>query len=88
MNAGDIVSVVTMSGEYVGKLEEHTDDFVSLADPRMLVMNQEGMGFAHGLCVTGEKDPKEVKFKNYVLCTLTNQQVSDAWRAAVTGIVL
>ena len=88
MNTGDVVTVVTMAGEYIGKLKEVTDDFVSLDDPRMLVQTQEGMGFAHGLCVTGEKDPKEVTFKNYVLCTPTNQQVKDAWRTAVTGIVL
>lgn len=88
MNNGDIVTVVTMSGEYIGKLKETTDDFVSLEDPRMLVMNEQGMGFAHGLCVTGEKDPKEATFKNYVICAKTNQQVSDAWRTAVTGIVI
>ena len=88
MNVGDIVTVVTMSGEYIGKLKEVTDDFVSLEDPRMLVQTQEGMGFAHGLCITGEKDPKSAVFKNYVLCTPTNQQVQDAWRTAVTGIVL
>lgn len=88
MNVDDIVTVLTVSGEFVGKMKEVTDEFVSLEDPRMLVQTQEGMGFAHGICVTGEKDPKEATFRNYVLCTPTNQQVKDAWRTAVTGIVL
>lgn len=88
MKQGDIVSVVTMSGEYVGKLNEMNDNVLSLDDPRMLVQTQEGMGFAKGICVTGDRDPKEVTFNQYVFVTPANQQIQDAWRTAVTGIVL
>jgi hypothetical protein len=87
MKNGDIVSVVTMSGEYVGKLKEKGETIV-MEDPRMLVQTQEGMGFAKGICVTGERDPKEVTFQQFVFVTSTNQEIQDAYRTAVTGIVI
>ena len=54
----------------------------------MLVQTQEGMGFAKGICVTGERDPKEVTFQQFVFVTPTNQEIQDAYRTAVTGIVI
>jgi hypothetical protein len=87
MKNGDVVSVVTMSGEYVGKLKEKGEAIV-MEDPRMLVQTQEGMGFAKGICVTGERDPKEVTFQQFVFVTPTNQEIQDAYRTAVTGIVI
>ena len=88
MNNGDIVAVVAMSGEYVGKLKDVTDNTLTLEDPRMLVTTEQGMGFAQGICVTGKKDPKEAIFQQYVFVTATNQQIQDAYRTAVTGIVI
>ena len=87
MKVGDIISLVTMSGEYVGKLSEDMgENGLVLEDPRMLIQTQDGMGFAAGICVTGVKDPKEATFQQYVFMTDTNDQIKDAYRSAVTGI--
>ena len=88
MNKGDIVTVLTVAGEFVGKLNEEKNNSVVLDNPRMLVQNQQGMGFAYGVCISGEKDPKECEFKGVVLVTPTNKDVSDAWIQATTGIAL
>ena len=49
MEKGDIVTVVTISGEYVGVLESFEDATVVLKKPRMVVQTEKGMGFAHGV---------------------------------------
>jgi len=41
MDKGDIVTVVTVSGEYVGILESLEDGNVELKDPRMIVQTPE-----------------------------------------------
>ncbi len=84
---GDVVTVLTVAGEFVGKMEEHDGATVTLSDPRMLVHNEQGMGFAHGVCVTGESSPKVVKFFSVVLVTPTNDQVVSAWRQATSGLI-
>ena len=88
MEKGDIVSVVTVSGEYVGILESHEDSNVVLKKPRMIVNTQEGMGFAHGIAVTGEANPEEVVFNNVVFVIPTNEQVSKSHTEATTNIQL
>ena len=39
MNKGDIVSVVAMSGEYIGELVDNKDG-IELANPKMIVRRQ------------------------------------------------
>ena len=60
MNKNDIVSVVTVAGEFVGKFVSDVDGVIELDDPRMIVQGPEGqMGFAHGVCsslVSSETD--------------------------------
>ncbi len=55
MKKGDIVTVVTISGEYVGKLVSMEDATVELENPRMILSNPAdgSMGFAKGLAATG-----------------------------------
>ena len=59
MNVGDIVTVVTISGEYVGKLNSQKDGAVTIDNPRMVLSNpQDGsMGFAKGIAATGLENP-------------------------------
>jgi len=87
MNSGDIVTVLTVAGEFVGKLSGQINDKISLSDPRMLVQTQQGMGFARGVCVTGEENPTEVEFMNVVFVTKTNSEVESAWRQATSGLI-
>lgn len=85
---GDIVTVMALSGEYVGRLTGRDESGrVTLESPRMIVASEQGMGFANGIAATGLKDPKEVTFLSYVFMTETNEEVQSAWRQAVTGLV-
>ena len=88
MKKGDVVSVITMAGEFVGKFNNSSSGTVVLDDPRMLVQNEQGMGFASGICVTGERDPKEVTFQSYIFVTPTNLDIEKAYRQATSGLVL
>ncbi len=88
MEKGDTVTVVTISGEYVGILESFEDSTVVLNKPRMVVQTEKGMGFAHGVAVTGEENPESVTFLNVVYVIPTNDAVSKAHTEATTSIQL
>jgi len=88
MKDGEIVTVVTMAGEFVGKLAG-TEDGIKLIDPRMVVNGPEGnMGFARGICQTGIENPTEVLITNPLFVTDTNEMVENAWREATSGIAI
>lgn len=89
MKTNDVVTVVTVSGEYVGRLAESRQDadgIITLKDPRMLINGEQGLGFARGVCMTSEENPDDVIFQQYVLCTKTNKAFADAWTEATSGV--
>ena len=88
MEKGDVVTVVTISGEYVGILDSFEDATVVLNKPRMVVQSEKGMGFAHGVAVTGEENPESVTFLNVVYIIPTNKAVAKAHTEATTSIQL
>ena len=89
MKKSDVVTVVTVSGEYVGRLDTvHSDGAITLKDPRMLIHGDQGIGFARGVCMTSKENPESVKFQQYVLCTETNDDFSTAWSEAISGLKL
>ncbi|RPG87629.1 MAG: hypothetical protein CBC33_000240 [Coraliomargarita sp. TMED73] len=88
MKKGDIVTVVTLAGEMIGKFNNSGAGTITLDDPRMLIQNEQGMGFAHGICVTGKNNPTEITFQSYVFVTPTNEDIEKAYRQAVSGLVL
>jgi hypothetical protein len=89
VEVGDVVSVVTTAGEFVGKLDGFDGDAVVLVKPRMLVMGENGgMGFARGICMTGVENPESATFHSVVFITPCNEQIADAWVEATTGIAL
>jgi hypothetical protein len=88
MKKGDVVTVLTVSGEYVGKFKSQTENTVEITDPRMLVQTQEGMGFAAGVCVTGKRDVNEIVFNQFIFMTETNEEIEKAYRQATSGIVM
>ena len=88
MKKGDVVSVITLAGEFVGKYDTSGSGTITLEDPRMLIQNEQGMGFANGIAVTGESNPKEVTFAQYVFVTPTNADIEKAYRQATSGLVL
>ena len=86
MKKGDLVSVVTMSGEYIGKFAGD-DNGLRLENPRMIVQAPNGgMGFAKGVAVTGKVDPEFMPIQNYVFVCETNEDVAEAYRTAFSGI--
>ena len=88
MKKGDVVAVVTIAGEYVGKYNNSEAGTITLDDPRMLVQQGQQMGFAQGICVTGEMNPSEVTFASYVFTTPVNNDIEKAYRQATSGLVL
>ena len=79
---------MTISGEYVGELESFEDATVVLKKPRMVVQTEKGMGFAHGVAVTGKENPEEVTFLNVVYVIPTNEKVAKAHTEHTTNIQL
>lgn len=89
MNKRDIVTVATVVGEFVGKFISEDEGTITLEDPRMIVNTPEGMGFARGICQTGEENPNEVTlFKSNILfVTTTNDPVQSSYRQFTSGII-
>ena len=52
---GDLVTVLVM-GEFVGRLDKNDDTGVHLDNPKMIVIAEGKMGFARGVCMTGEEN--------------------------------
>jgi len=87
MKKGDIVTVLTVSGEFVGRLVEETQNTVTLENPRMLVHTEQGIGFAQGVSVTAQQ-VKEITFRTIVFVAPTDDAIQKNWTQAVTGIVI
>ena len=87
MKIGDIVSVVTMSGEYVGELVDLSEGQVEIKNPRMILSDGKGnMGFAKGICVSGVENPTAQVFNQFIFIAETNDKVAEGHRQAVSGI--
>jgi len=84
----EIVTVMTATGEYVGKLMNMDGGNILLKDPRLITFTENGMGFANGIAATGIQNPKEVTITQAIFFTETNPDVAKAWRQATSGIVL
>lgn len=89
MQKGDIVTVIAMSGEYVGKFISNDQNGLVIENPRMILQNPETgeMGFAQGVAVTGDQNPKEITFDQYIFITPTNDKVATAWQDATSSII-
>ena len=89
MKEGTIVSLVTLSGEFLGKWVKEENGNITLNNPRMLVNTPDGkVGFARGVCMTGTENTKQAMFYSggVVLVTETNADFSSAYTEAVTGL--
>ena len=75
MKEGDIVSVITVSGEYIGKLVSNRHDCVELQtlELREYTRSKNGLWlkvFVYGLCQL-----TSVSIQNYVFMTETNDDI-------------
>jgi len=86
-----LVSIVTPAGEFVGKLEEQTDTHVTLRTPKMIVHSEDQqMGFARGVCLTGEENPELTTFYSggIILMTPSNDEIISAYTKMTSGIII
>jgi|SaaInlStandDraft_1057018.scaffolds.fasta_scaffold678674_1 hypothetical protein len=93
MKNGDVVTLVTMMGEVIGRLKEKSSTEVSLESPRLFVPdpnNGANGGLAPGFSMTGEQNPKEGTFSLGVVLTVakTHPDIEKAWVSATSGIIL
>ena len=89
MKNNEVVTVVTVSGEYVGRLQStNSNGAITIKDPRMLIHGEQGVGFARGICMTSDEDTRSVAFQQYVFVTETNQDFSKEYTRATSGIIL
>jgi len=89
MKKNDVVTVVTVSGEYIGKYMHENNGNITLENPRMLVNAPDGkVGFARGICMTGQENPKTGMFYagGVVILTESNEQFKSAYIEATTGL--
>lgn len=86
----DVITVITVAGEYVGKFVKKDDSSLIIADPKMLVQGEQGVGFANGICVTGRENPRSMTFYNggIVFVTETSDVVKEAYVEATSGLVI
>jgi len=86
----DIVTLVTAGGEMVGRLKEDNDMGITLESPRAFVQTEKGVGFAPSVCLTGEREPKEITFNRsgVILMCNSSEEVSKMWLQATTGLVV
>ena len=86
---GKVVSLVTLAGEYIGKFMHENNGNITLENPRMLINTPDGkVGFARGICMTGQENPKTGMFYagGVVIVTETNPDFASAYTEAVTGL--
>jgi len=88
-NKNDVITVITVAGEYVGKFVSEDASRLTIADPKMLVNGEQGMGFGSGVCVTGEADPADMTFYigGLVFVAKTSEAVVKAYREATSGLI-
>lgn len=91
-NKGEVVTLVSMMGEVVGRLKEETTDGYIIESPRLFVPSQgeSSGGFAPGVSMTGEQNPDQAHINKAVILTVckTHEQVANGWIEATSGIVM
>ena len=89
---GEVVTLVSMLGEVIGKVTDESDTHITLDNPRLFVPAQDGKngGFAPGICMTGVAEPSELTFNKNVVLTisLSHHQIASAWHEATSGIAI
>ena len=91
-NVGEVVTVISMMGEIVGRLKEETDNGYVVESPRLFVPAQGDAsgGFAPGLCMTGKLNIDEAVLNKGVALTVvpSHDEIEKGWLSATSGIVI
>lgn len=88
-NKNDVVTAVTLSGEFVGKFESHDDSVLVLNDPRLVTNTQEGASFIPAVSMTGIQNPDRVELNSslVVMVIQTADEVEKVYRQVTSGII-
>tara|TARA_R110002153_G_scaffold121401_2_gene266945 strand:+ start:3178 stop:3459 length:282 start_codon:yes stop_codon:yes gene_type:complete len=87
----DVITILTLNGEFVGKFKEETAFGFRLEDPRLFMQNEEGTGFIPTISMTGKQEPTSVLFYKNSMITApleTAVEVSKAYTKSVSRIEL
>ena len=86
----DVVTLITVTGEIIGRVKESDSETITLTDPRLFVQQEGGAGFAPGISMTGEANPAELTLNKGVILAVipTHPDLVKGWSAATSGIVL
>ena len=88
----EVVTVITMMGEIVGRLKEETDTGYEIESPRLFVPAQAETsgGFAPGLSMTGDQHPNSAHINKHLVMTVvkTHEQVAKGWQEATSSIIV
>jgi len=88
----EIVTLVTMCGEIVGRVKTEDSGTVTLKSPLLFVpgQNDEGGGFAPGCSMTGAQGMHLGVFNKSCILTVipAHPQVADGWLKATSSIVI
>jgi len=86
---GDIVTIMTGIGEYIGKYQSEEGTTVTCNDPRLIVNTPEGdIGFGRGVCMSAKENPDQVIFKDVLFVVKTNDSFEKAYIEAVSGLIV
>ena len=89
MNIGDIATIVTPAGEFVGRVKSIDGGVYVLSDPRMFMHDEtRGSGLIPGVSMTGEQSPTLATFHVVVVAHKASKETEEAWLSATSGIVL
>jgi hypothetical protein len=90
MNKNDVVSIVTLTGEFVGKYNSETPEQYVIDDPRLLTQTQEGIAFIPAVCMTGVQQPNQVNFNKTVVAFVikTADEVEKEYRRTTSGLII
>lgn len=90
MDKNDVISIVTLTGEFVGKYNSETDQQYTIDDPRLLTQTQEGVAFIPAVCMTGIQQPNQVVFNKSVVAFVikTATEVEKEYRKATSGLII
>jgi hypothetical protein len=84
----DIISVITLVGEFVGKYVSHEGETITVDNPRLLIQSESGAGFAKGVCMTGKLEPKQITFNSYVYISETADEFVKPYIQATSGLII
>ena len=89
----EIVTLVTMCGEIVGRALYETDMTITLKSPLLFVPGGEdnaGGGFAPGISMTGAQGMHRGEFNKSCILTIipAHDQVAEGWLKATSSIII